>query len=283
MNEVEAATFATAADAQRMQSQFVAESENIRQNQQAVQLEKQRTLEIQAEVERQVVNKQKELFALERALASEREALARDRAACDHRMAQFLQEMDQRAASWHSQTEQEHQKRVALETQLLTVQAEKEALARQLHSATAPKHFHMDTDSKRGHFESDKQLPSNTNAAQLLRDTVAVIPSVGQAASNHVKQNVADELLRGTVAVTPSAYHNEQMNQMRRSGLPSSDAVAGTPPALVGGRNNCDDAVKYEIQNQVAPMVDMMQRIMKDIEQLQNNQRNDVHNDDATA
>ena len=78
-HELENVKAAVAAEVQIVQVQVAAEKDSIAQGQQAVEAERQRTVEIQAEVERQVALKQRELADKEIRLSQESRVLAEER------------------------------------------------------------------------------------------------------------------------------------------------------------------------------------------------------------
>ena len=182
--EVEQVKAAVVAEVQAIQSQVASENDRISQSQLAVDAERRRILDIQAEVEKQVAAKQQEFTEKEARLTKEAEQIAQIRAESDQRVAQVVLEFEARSAAAQMQIEKEREQRLSMEKRLV------EAM-QVVHSR--PEIFQMDVDD---------EVPASCAARQIQTDQSI---AMGLAEEIHKQALTTNQPMCGNVALTAAA------------------------------------------------------------------------------
>lgn len=208
--ELEQAKAAIVAETQVVEAQVAAEKDCLAQSQRAVEAERQRTLEIQAEVDRQVVHKQLELAEKEFRVAQESQTMARE---TEQKVAQIVSEFEARSPAAQAQLEAERQRfNAAAQAQIqkerqsrLTVESQKTAMEQEMLALKAqllskPEVFRMDVD------DTVAAAAQNQNNMQVEND---LLLAASLAKETHEQASGSDRLGSGTVAVTAPANQSK--------------------------------------------------------------------------
>ena len=191
-HELENIKAAVAAEVQVVQVQVAAERDSITQRQQAVEADRQRTFEIQAEVERQVAIKQRELAEKEMKINQENRELAKERS--------MLEQTTRKAKEMaQALVETEKQRRIAAETERAVLQGKLGLLTYQLQQK--PEVFKMDVD------DNPVEVPTGDSTRQAEQDHLL---AMSLAEETEQQAAYADWSKRGTVAVTTSTSSGNQ-------------------------------------------------------------------------
>jgi hypothetical protein len=182
--EIEQVKTNVAAEVQQVRVQVASAKEGLMRDHMAVEAERQRTAEVQAEVERQFAAKQQEIAEKEVRLAKEAEQIPKARAESDQRVAKVIAEFEARSAAAQAHVERERQQRLSMESQ--PAEARRELQKK-------PQSFQIDKDGDMAQGRAAQQVETDRLIA------------MGLAEETHRQREAANWPMFGNVASTTAA------------------------------------------------------------------------------